>query len=477
MVAQRRQTLYLLLQEMKRLKATHPDLDHASAFKMAASSEYGRNSKFALHCTCSVVRVRLSSNRGSVLLSPDAMSHSMMVQGLVTQSSRLWAPTIRHTPEVDLDIVCLATGWVASEAKAAADQAKGEQQPPLQPAELQHGAAQQPPLAAEQQYGHSGSSAQAQQQSGAIDCSDSTGPEEPYLAVGAGASLPTAPAQEHLPEPGPNATGSQAVEADVRQQAGGVDAGHVMERQQQPTTQPAAVAPAAVASVQQPGATPVLTAMPPPAARVASTNSDAVNSHQSAATGPSLDPQPAADSTAGAGSGSEVHVTSAPLTLEQTWQTLCNQHAPTADAHGAHRPNAAPALLQQQQPSACTAAPFAAGSTFGRQQVTTELGPSHTGLKESSPGAAAAAAAAVTSEGSDLASWSSGMTPGQAGHTAADPVLASPGALSGSAANSMPNILRHNSAPITTAVAFVPRQSKPVAYSITTTGPSKPAKR
>lgn len=374
-----------------------------------------------------------------------------------------------HIAEVDLGNVRLTTGWVTSEAKAVADQAKGEQQLPLQPPELQQGASQQPPQAAAQQHGHSSSSAQAQQPAAAPACSDGAEAVEALQAVSAGASLPTAPTLEHRPEPGPNATGP--VDGVAQQQAGDVNAGQVMGEQQ--LMQPAAVAPV------QPGGTPVLTAMPPPAARVASTNSDAaVSSHQSAATGPSPDPQPAADCTAVAGSGSEVHVTSAPLTLEQTWQMLCNQHAPTADSGGAQGPNAGTALLQQQQqqPSACTAAPFAAGPTFGRQQVTTELGPSHTALKESPPGAAAAAVTSVFSEGSDLASWSSGMTPGQAGQTAADPVLASPGALSGSAANSMPNILRHNSAPITTAVAFVPGQSKPVGYSITTAGPNKPEK-
>jgi hypothetical protein len=38
------------LQEMKRLKATHPDLDHASAFKMAASSECGGKQQLTLKC-------------------------------------------------------------------------------------------------------------------------------------------------------------------------------------------------------------------------------------------------------------------------------------------------------------------------------------------------------------------------------------------------------------------------------------------
>jgi hypothetical protein len=374
-----------------------------------------------------------------------------------------------HTAEVDLDTVSLAAGWVTSEAKAAADQAKGEQQQALQPAELQQGAAQQPPLLhAAQQHGLSGSNAQAQQQTATTDSTGGAGPVEPLQAEGAGASLPTAPAQEHLHQGGLGSNATDPRDADAQQQAGNLGAGQVIGEQQ--PLQPGL-------DTVQPGGTPGLTAMLPPAARGASTSSDAVNSHQSAATGPSLDPQPAPDSTAIAGSSSEVHVTSAPLTLEQTWQALVNQHAPIAETGGAQVPTAGTALLQQQQlPSACTAAPFAAGPACGRPQVTTELGPSHTGSKESPVGAAAAAATtSVFSEGSDLASWSSGMNTGQAGHTAAEPVLASPGALSGSAANSMPNILRHNSAPITTAVAFVPRQSKPVGYSITTAGPSKTA--
>jgi hypothetical protein len=81
---------------------------------------------------------------------------------------------------------------------------------------------------------------------------------------------------------------------------------------------------------------------------------------------------------------------------------------------------------------------------------------------------------ALLSDGSSLASWNStGLSPCQPGTAGGEASLASPGSLSGAGGSSLPSIMRHNSAPITTG--FPPRQSKAAGYSITTAGPAKRA--
>jgi hypothetical protein len=81
---------------------------------------------------------------------------------------------------------------------------------------------------------------------------------------------------------------------------------------------------------------------------------------------------------------------------------------------------------------------------------------------------------APLSDGSSLASWnSSGPSPRQLDPAGGEPSLASPGSLSGAGNSSLPSIMRHNSAPITTGCP--PRHSKAAGYSITTAGPAKRA--
>jgi hypothetical protein len=82
------------------------------------------------------------------------------------------------------------------------------------------------------------------------------------------------------------------------------------------------------------------------------------------------------------------------------------------------------------------------------------------------------------SEGSSLASWSSGQSPNQAANNHPDAALASPGSLSGAGGSSTPGILRHSSAPITTAMPGPSPSTAAAGHryaSVTTAGPAKQA--
>lgn len=251
---------------------------------------------------------------------------------------------------------------------------------------------------------------------------------------------------------------------------------------------------------------------------------------------PATPPAAATASTDGAqpavASSSQLQLNPVPLTLQETWETLCQQpaphtllklphdeaneqltkiaevsaaaavqagdscplelttpstkllHAQTAD--GTH-PQQQQQLLRDMQPAVHLTTPALMPQQQPTGQQNTPCSPGT--VPSSGPAAASGSTPALVSEGSSLASWqSSGGLGPQPGGELSGGLTASPdpgSSQSGAAGSSVPaaSILRHNSAPITTSlggVVCLPHSRGKTAgragYSITTAGPAKPAR-
>lgn len=288
------------------------------------------------------------------------------------------------------------------------------------------------------------------------------------------------------------------------------DANNVIEASVPSSRSTPALTPAAAAATLQPQHTPgtkQAPATPPAAAAAASTD----------------DTQPTV------GVSTHVQLNPAPLKLQETWETLCQQPAPqtplkrshdgvdgqqatAAEVTGAPVQGGDTCRLELTTPPSMLPHAHAADSTHHQQQQQQDVHPavhlttpvlmpqqqptgqqntpcSPGAVPSSGPGAASGSTPALVSEGSSLASWqSSGGLGPQPGGELSGGLTASPdpgSSQSGAAGSSVPaaSILRHNSAPITTSlggVACLPHSRGKTAgragYSITTAGPAKPAR-